>query len=389
MGQVIFPGRSRRGKSIGERTKTGSAISDEFISDSAIHLQKMSIRSPHRYGCYVINTRPMQEQRVRNRLVVVMMLLLSACSEAERLPELKLETQVTVSGLSSGAYMATQFHLAYNTHVTHAALLAGGPYECAQGALSTALTRCLDKRGLGIPLTELVEIARHRASMGMIDPLSTLQSDEVWIFHGTNDQRVLKEITDASVAFYRSLMPAQQVRYTSDIAVGHGFPTISHGVECGATGSPYLNACQWDGAYHILRHAYGDLNPPAETKALLSFAQKPFAENGQPTLADTGYVYVPQACRAGERCRLHIVFHGCKQNAEAIGDQFVTHAGFNRWAESNRIVVLYPQTTSSVLPVNPAACWDWWGYTGKHYASKQGAQIAQVANMVRALGVKW
>ena len=30
-------------------------------------------------------------------------------------------------------------------------------------------------------------------------------------------------------------------------------------------------------------------------------------------LDKTGWVYIPPACAAGERCRLHVVFHGCKQ----------------------------------------------------------------------------
>lgn len=313
---------------------------------------------------------------------------LSACADAEPLPSLKLNPEVTVSGLSSGAYMATQFHFAHNVYVTHAALLAGGPYDCAQGDLTTALARCVDKKGQGIPLSDLLDTARKRAAGGNIDPLSALQADQVWVFHGTEDHRVLKDITDASVAFYQALMPEKQVQYVTDVAAGHGFPTEANGVACGTTDSPFINACQWDAAKQILTHAYGELKAPATALAPQAFDQALYAKGGKHTLAEKGYVYIPQSCRDGESCRLHIAFHGCKQNAEMIADQFIQQTGFNRWAESNNIVVLYPQTTASMMPLNPAACWDWWGYTGEHYATKQGEQVKQIANMVRALGIK-
>lgn len=56
------------------------------------------------------------------------------------------------------------------------------------------------------------------------------------------------------------------------------------------------------------------------------------------------------------------------------------HAGYNAWAESNNIIVLYPQVHASLL--NPMGCWDWWGYTGAHYAQKGGPQMATIKNMV-------
>ncbi|MBK8123474.1 MAG: hypothetical protein IPK54_07960 [Dokdonella sp.] len=35
-----------------------------------------------------------------------------------------------------------------------------------------------------------------------------------------------------------------------------------------------------------------------------------------------------------------------------------------RWDDVYGTVVLYPQTRSSYLPLNPKARWDWWGYPG-------------------------
>jgi len=39
--------------------------------------------------------------------------------------------------------MANQFHVAYSSIVKGAAIVAGGPYLCAQGSMTTALTACM------------------------------------------------------------------------------------------------------------------------------------------------------------------------------------------------------------------------------------------------------
>ncbi len=89
-------------------------------------------------------------------------------------------------------------------------------------------------------------------------------------------------------------------------------------------------------------------------------------------------------------CRLHVVFHGCQQYAGLIGDAFYTRAGYNEWAESNAIVVLYPQTSAwsgSLFGAgrNPKGCWDWWGYSGANFHRRDGKQMLAVARMINAL----
>jgi hypothetical protein len=34
---------------------------------------------------------------------------------------------------------------------------------------------------------------------------------------------------------------------------------------------------------------------------------------------------------------------------------------------------------------NLQACWDWWGYSGEHYADKQGKQISAIDKMIKVL----
>ncbi len=74
------------------------------------------------------------------------------------------------------------------------------------------------------------------------------------------------------------------------------------------------------------------------------------------SIADKGYMYVPTACQSGSNteCRLHVSFHGCGQTEDETGAVYAQHAGFNAWAESNNIVVLYPYVkVSEHVPMNP------------------------------------
>jgi len=63
-----------------------------------------------------------------------------------------------------------------------------------------------------------------------------------------------------------------------------------------------------------------------------------------------------------------------------FGMTYVRNAGYNRWADTNRIIVLYPQATTS--SGNPNGCWDWWGYDDPNYAVKSGRQMAAVKQMI-------
>jgi chitodextrinase len=59
---------------------------------------------------------------------------------------------------------------------------------------------------------------------------------------------------------------------------------------------------------------------------------------------------------------------------------YVRNTGYNKWADTNNIIMLYPQATAS--GPNPNGCWDWWGYDDANYAVKAGRQMAAVKAMV-------
>jgi poly(3-hydroxybutyrate) depolymerase len=307
---------------------------------------------------------------------------------AEPLPALRIDlTRTSVSGLSSGAYMAGQFHVAFSGEVMGAGIVAGGPYGCAEGQLSVALNRCM-QTALGEPDPQaLFARAEALAASGAIDPLANLADDRVYVFTGTADETVLPAVGAKIPAFYAAAdVPAANIRLDADVDAGHGFVAEDGPVPCARTGPAFVNDCDLDQARAILEHVYGSLDPPAATtRPLAEFDQTAYLANPEAKgMAETGWVYVPASCASGETCRVHVAFHGCKQSFERVGDAVVEGTGFNRWAETNHVVVLYPQAARD-SPGNPNGCWDWWGYTGQQHATKTGVQTAAVHRMLQAL----
>jgi poly(3-hydroxybutyrate) depolymerase len=289
--------------------------------------------------------------------------------------------------------MAVQMHTAFSNRIQGTGVVAGGPFYCAQDNLTTALSICMKP----IPIVgslvspngrELAALAREFSNEGKTDPISNLRDDKVYLFSGALDFTVFTPVMDATKQFYRILgVPNHNIKYIKNIPAGHGFITADWGEPCGLSQSPFINDCDYDQAGDILRHVLGKLNSPTSTLSgqFLEFNQDKFVPNPNAHgMAKKGYAYIPQSCADGEPCRLHIALHGCEQSYEDIGDQYYTHAGYNEWADSNHIVVLYPQTHRMRLK-NPKDCWDWWGYTNSEYAFKNSIQASAIMKMVEKL----
>lgn len=290
-------------------------------------------------------------------------------------PTFTIDTsRITTSGVSSGAMMATQLHVSHSSLVGGVALLAGGPYYCAAGDLGRGLGVCI--KGGDPDLDMLLAYARQAAGDQRIDDLANLADDSVWLFHGSGDVAVHIDPTRAARDFYEAL-GGQIAAVIENVPAAHGFPTLDSGVACEVMASPFLNDCDFDAAGELLAALYGDLDDRAPATGELVELPQPGAEDA--TMLPQALAYVPVACAAGESCGVHIAFHGCQQSTAFIGSAFATGAGYNEWADANRLIVLYPQVDSSkVMPLNPLGCWDWWGYTDEHYATRDGAQIAVV-----------
>ncbi len=340
-----------------------------------------------------------QRQRtLHTSLAACLMLALTAlgahAAEAP-LPKLDIDaSRTTVSGLSSGAYMAHQLHIAFSDHIAGAALIAGGPYHCAEGALETALTRCMmPAAGKGPDVAALEHYASAQAKAGKIAPLSGLAGDHVLILHGEADKTVAASLSTDIATLYRALTPSagKPLAVHEDLARAftHTFPTLDAGAACDTATAPYVGKCGFDAAGEIFTQLYGKPTHAvaAASGELRTFDQDAYRDKGADALMSAkGYLYVPKACAAGTRCALHVAFHGCSQSADVVGEAFVRDAGYNRWADAYNVVVLYPQARASMAPLNPKGCWDWWGYSGENYDTRDGVQMRAVAGMSAALG---
>jgi predicted esterase len=301
--------------------------------------------------------------------------------------------QTSVSGLSSGAFMAVQLQVAYSRSIIGAGVIAGGPYYCA--ANNTSFTGiCMGQMPLVPPNPYLrANAAKRFADAHLIDPVGNLAKRRVYVFSGTDDSIVRQPAVDATVAFFKQVgVRPVNLEYVNKMPAGHAVITPGSGNDCSANSAPYISHCSvggtgYDQAGAVLRHIYGALNPRIDAPAgqIVSFDQRKYAAKDT-GMADTGFLYVPQECTvAGVRCRVHVAIHGCTQSAESVGDKFYTQTGYNNWADSNKILVLYPQVNKSEVPSNRYGCWDWWGYTGDNYAHKTGTQMVAIKAMVNRL----
>ena len=322
-----------------------------------------------------------------------------AVEAATPLPHLHASTEwLTTSGISSGAYMAVQFQVAHSALVRGAGVVAGGPFACAQGQVKRALADCMAPTAETPPpdVKTQQQAINTLARNGKIDNPDHLRAHRVWMFSGGSDKTVQRPVMDALASFYQSVLPESAIRYVRYAEAGHAMPSVdaNNANACASSEPPFINRCQQlDAAGDLLRHLLGPLNGKgvrAEGR-MLSFDQRPFVR-GTPqdaSLADEGYVYIPKSCDSGG-CRIHVVFHGCLQNADAVGTRFVEGAGYNRWADTNRLLIIYPQTRSRhglaagswKFIMNPKGCWDWWGYTGEGYHTREGMQIRAVKAMI-------
>ena len=314
----------------------------------------------------------------------------------------------SISGISSGGFMAVQFGTAWSSVISGVGVVAGGPYWCAQASgfftywftLSRATGVCMSG-----PLSDLSEFfakADAKSASGAIDSLQFVRRQKIYVFHGYNDDKVARPVTDAAAEFYRHYLGAANrgnLFYQTTVGAGHSLvvaqdPPLHDLNACAKNEPPFIDQCGYDQAGVVLQHIYGALNDRRRgplTGTIKLFDQSAYSKPDDPvalSLGKTGYVFVPKECEEGKACRVHIALHGCKQTIGDIQRRFIDHAGYNAWADTNRLIVIYPQTVASESwPFNPKACWDWWGYFNydDSYVTKSGAQIRTIKAMLDAL----
>jgi len=137
-------------------------------------------------------------------------------------------TNITVSGVSSGAAMATQLHIAFSNDISGVGVLAGPPYDCAGSLLTTA--ECLSGPVTSISVPDIEKRIKKFESEGTVDDTSNMMGDPVYIFSGKYDPVVLQPIAKLNEQLYSSFNTNIKTNY--DLPATHGVPTVNYGEPC-------------------------------------------------------------------------------------------------------------------------------------------------------------
>lgn len=123
--------------------------------------------------------------------------------------------------------------------------------------------------------------------------------------------------------------------------------------ECGEPRTSHYANCGYDTAGKMLSHILVNMigstiselkpkDPEWQTKGVLrTFEQNEFHDfklfqnsNFKPE----GFVFYPNQCFEDVKCKIHINMHGCGGQ----GLTLVMFGGYNNWAVSNDLIMLYP-----------------------------------------------
>ena len=320
-----------------------------------------------------------------HHLLTVFFVLISAAAFANpNVSRLKIDKdRVTVSGISAGAVMAHQLHIAYSDIISGAAIISGGPYNCAENSLVTAMSRCMMNTDKPLPVDQFAAQIRAGAESGNLADPANLVDDRVYLFRGTMDSKISALVHNSTATLYAGFMPDDGIHQVNEVVAGHVFPAKGQGGSCTELVPPFVGDCGYDGAGELLNYLYPGLNTPGDgVKTRLEEVLLHGADKAE--LMARAYLFIPPACKSGgQACALHMVLHGCAQSAEVVGTDFIEQSGYLPWAEANDIVLVFPQVQKSlVAPLNPHGCWDWWGYTGDDYATRNGKQMSVLAGWI-------
>jgi hypothetical protein len=349
------------------------------------------------------------------------------------------KTQVSISGLSSGGWLAVQYHIAYSFQIMGAGIVAAGPYHCAGSKsgflffdpcfsltiaghdLCQAIEVCSRTLALATPLgayngppdfQDSLDDTQSEAKKAYIDPLFGLAGDRVWIFSGKKDELEPPPVVAALHDYYAALFalpavntPAANLAFVDNIDAAHAMIVKAPGSPygCAHAGMPYIDNCNYSAAAALLTFIYPRLashSASGAAPAVMTFDQSAFFSKTDPSVSMSAkaHLYVPKACRGGAACPLHVALHGCAQNEDQVRSAmgapvfFFEKAGYNAWAETHHVIILYPQAQPwgdaanlADADKNPQGCWDWWGYSGANYVRKSAPQMKAIHAMVQCL----
>ena len=226
-------------------------------------------------------------------------------------------------------------------------VFAGGPYMCAGHSNYTA---CMYNATISSGQLSTMQADLANWSGNKNDALSNVARQKVFLWVGSSDTTVgPNPMAAVKTQYGNNGVTAANLSFNELSGAAHTFPTDFAGSgdnACGTASSPYISNCSYDGAGAMLKQFYGTLaarNDAPASANYIQFDQTPYTA-ANPGMAATGWIYVPADCASGTQCRLHVALHGCLQNYATVGADFIQNTGYTRWADTNHIIVLFPQT---------------------------------------------
>ena len=304
---------------------------------------------------------------------------------AVELPALQLDkTQTTVSGLSSGGYMAVQLHVAFPRCLPRGGRGGGRAVLCAEGSVANATGRCMASPCDAFPPARWWH-HQHLGKPGVVDPVSPAKL-QVYLFSGSVDSVVKTGAMDALKTLHNSFVPAANVVYkrTSRPSTPGDRRLRQRLLGQGARPTSTTATSTWLNCHAgstCTGRSTRAARSPAREQLCREFKAKQLHQ--QPRHGQQWLGLHAAGLPGGATCRLHVALHGCKQNVSDVRQQFVRNTGFNRWAGNQQHRGAVPadqhRRHQQLLGLG--------GVTTVPTTPKTGPQMAAIKAMVDRLGV--
>lgn len=271
----------------------------------------------------------------------------------------------TISGISSGAFLAVQMSTIFSNQFSGVGTVAGGFFYCAQNHLQEKIKEgqltLIGSKNLFLysntnlistntsqwfepspanPIYQSVAVCMHNPKNATrpdlekfeaekkIRPLDNFKFLKTYIYQGEFDTVVHKEMAQQLISFYNeNKIPNENIKLSKGEG-GHNFPTDKENLNsCLAEKVPYISSCNKDVSKEILEQTTStsyiksepsldrifivDQNLDIKNKLKM---EKDWTQPAQ-SLAPYGYLYANEKClKTPSACHLHVALHGCEMS---------------------------------------------------------------------------
>jgi hypothetical protein len=293
----------------------------------------------------------------------------------------------TISGISSGGFMANQMSTIFSSQFSGIATAAGGFYFCAGNYLQNRIKA--DAFGIGAnnlflfePTTKILtdtmnpflnssevntnswfapsqrnptyqavtvcmgesssaslplDYIKSNAAEKLIDHPSFLAEQKAFIYQGKIDSVINFDMQAKLKEYYLSVGLKEQNIVTMEANGNHNFPTDrTDELSCMKTGVPYVASCELNLAEKFLKFLFEEnivssvinknhIHIVDQTLNLANLNKNESKwSKPVPSVAPYGYLYASDKClNHPEACRLHVALHGCAMS-DSFNEDFQT-----------------------------------------------------------------